>query len=60
MSARLLLNRLAERGFIKVAARQRGGGRQILRALSEPELFSLSAGAGELIQVRFWLFSRWR
>ena len=50
MSARLLLNKLAERGFIKLPPRQRGGGRQILRALSEPELFSLSAGAGELIE----------
>ncbi len=50
MSARLLLNKLAERGFIKLPPRRRGGGRQILRALSEPELFSLHAGAGELIQ----------
>ena len=50
MSARLLLNKLAERGFIKLPPRQRGGGRQILRALSEPELFSLSAGAGDLIE----------
>ena len=49
MSARLLLNKLAERGFVKLPPRQRGGGPQILRALSEPELFSLSAGAGELI-----------
>ena len=50
MSARLLLNKLAERGLIKLPARRRGGGRQILRALSEPELFSLSAGAGDLIE----------
>ena len=50
MSGRLLLNKLAERGFVKLPPRQRGGGRQILRALSEPELFSLSAGAGELIE----------
>jgi hypothetical protein len=50
MSARLLLNKLAERGFIKLPPRQRGGGRQILRALSEPELFSLTAGVGELIE----------
>ena len=50
MSARLLLNKLAQRGFIKLPPRQRGGGRQILRALSEPELFSLSADAGELIE----------
>ncbi len=49
MSARLLLNKLAERGFIKLPPRQRGGGRRILRALSEPELFSLTAGAGDLI-----------
>ena len=50
MSARLLLNKLAQRGFIKLPPRQRGGGRQILRALSEPELFSLSAGGGDLIE----------
>jgi len=50
MSARLLLNKLAERGFIKLPPRQRGGGRQILRALSEPELFSLSAGGADLIE----------
>src|SRR6202045_5483470 len=50
MSARLLLNKLAERGFIKLPPRQSVGGRQILRSLSEPELFSLSAGAGELIE----------
>jgi hypothetical protein len=50
MSARLLLNKLADRGFIKLPPRQRGGGRQILRALSEPELFSLTTGAGELIE----------
>jgi hypothetical protein len=49
-TARLLLNKLAERGFIKLPPRQRGGGRRILRALSEPELFSLSAGGGELIE----------
>ena len=50
MSARLLLNKLAERGFVKLPPRRPGGGRQILRALSEPELFSLSAGGGELIE----------
>jgi len=50
MSARLLLNKLAERGLIKLPPRRRGGGRQILRALSEPEVFSLSAGAGDLIE----------
>jgi hypothetical protein len=50
MSARLLLNKLAQRGFIKLPARQRSGGRQILRALSEPELFSVGGAAGELIE----------
>jgi hypothetical protein len=51
MSARLLLNKLAERGFIELPPRQSVGGRQILRVLSEPELFTLSAGAGgELIE----------
>jgi Domain of unknown function (DUF4338) len=50
MSARLLLNKLAQRGFIKLPPRQRGGGRQILRALSEPELFSLITDPGELIE----------
>src|SRR6202049_690341 len=34
----------------QIAAAAAGGGRQILRALSEPELFSLSAGGGELIE----------
>ena len=57
MSARLLLNKLAERGFIKLPPRQRGGGRQILRALSEPELSSLTAGAGDLIEGRCELFN---
>lgn len=52
MSARLLLNKLAQRGLISLPARQRSGGRRILRALSEPELFSLSAGAGDLIEGR--------
>jgi len=50
MSARLLLNKLAQRGFIKLPPRQRSGGRQLLRALSEPELFSLDATAGEWIE----------
>jgi hypothetical protein len=44
MSARLLLNKLAERECIKLPPRQSGGGRQVLRALSEPELFTLSVG----------------
>lgn len=52
MSARLLLNKLAERGFIKLPPRQSTGGRQILRALSEPELFTLSAGGADLIEGR--------
>jgi hypothetical protein len=38
MSARLLLNKVAERGFIKLPPRQSVGGRQILRALSEQPL----------------------
>ena len=50
MSARLLLNKLSERGFIELPPRQSVGGRQILRTLSEPELFTLSAGARELIE----------
>jgi hypothetical protein len=50
MSARLLLNKLAEGGFIELPPRQRGGGRRVLRALWEPELFTLSAGDGDLIQ----------
>ena len=50
MSARLLLNKLAEGGFIELPPRQRGGGRRVLRALWEPELFNLSAGGGDLIQ----------
>jgi hypothetical protein len=50
MSARLLLNKLDERGFIELPPRQRVGGRQILRALSGPELFTLSADAGGLIE----------
>lgn len=43
MSTRLLLNRLAERGAISLPARQKRGGRQIPRALSqleEPGLFA--------------------
>src|ERR1700751_2550161 len=48
MSARLLLNKLAGGGLIKLAPRQRSGGRQVLRRLSEPELFSLPAGPGDL------------
>jgi hypothetical protein len=39
MSARLLLAKLAESGFIQLPPRQRRGGRQKLRVLSEPELF---------------------
>ena len=50
MSARLLLNKLAEGGLIELPPRQRGGGRRVLRALREPELFTLSEGVGDLIQ----------
>ena len=50
MSACLLLNKLADRGFIELPPRQCGGGRRVLRALWEPELFTLSAGGGNLIQ----------
>jgi len=50
MSARLLLNKLAEREFIRLPPRRQRGGHQILRALSEPELFTLNAGAAELIE----------
>jgi hypothetical protein len=39
MSARLLLAKLAHRGFIELPPRQRRGGRQRLRALCQPELF---------------------
>jgi len=52
LPARLLLNKLAERGLIKLPLRQRSfGGRQILRAFSQPELFSLSAGGQECLPV---------
>jgi hypothetical protein len=50
MSARLLLNKLAEREFIRLPPRRQRGRPQILRALSEPELFTLNAGAAELIE----------
>jgi hypothetical protein len=50
MSARLLLNKLAEREFIRLPPRRQRSGHQILRALSEPELFTLNAGAAELIE----------
>ena len=39
MSARLLLAKLAQRGFIELPPRQRRGGRQRLRALCQPDLF---------------------
>jgi len=39
MSARLLLAKLAERGFIELPPRQRRGGRKNRRLLSEPDLF---------------------
>lgn len=39
MSARLLFARLAEQGLISLPPRQRRGGRQRLRALTQPDLF---------------------
>lgn len=42
MSARLLLAKLDQSGLIQLPPRQRRGGRQKLRALSEPELFWLA------------------
>jgi len=39
MSARLLLNKLAERGFIKLPPRQRGGGRQFCVRSQSPNSF---------------------
>jgi hypothetical protein len=43
MSARLLLAKLAESGLIELPPRQRRGGRQRLRLLSEPDLFWLAS-----------------
>jgi Domain of unknown function (DUF4338) len=50
MSARLLLAKLAERGFIQLPPRQRRGGRQRLRVLSEPDLFWLTGQGVEPIE----------
>ena len=54
MSARLLLNKLADRGFIELPPRQRGGGRRVLRALWEPELFYSECGRRELDPGSTW------
>jgi len=43
MSARLLLAKLAQSGLIQLPPRQRRGGRQRLRVLSEPDLFWLAS-----------------
>ena len=50
MSARLLLAKLAESGLIELPPRQRRGGRQRLRVLSEPELFWLASQSAQPIQ----------
>jgi hypothetical protein len=50
MSARLLLAKLARRGVIELPPRQRRGGRQRLRALSEPDLFGAIGSHQELIE----------
>jgi hypothetical protein len=50
MSARLLLAKLARRGVIALPPRQRRGGRQRLRALSEPDLFWATGRQEELIE----------
>jgi hypothetical protein len=50
MSARLLLAKLAQRGFIELPPRQRRGGRQRLRALSEPDLFWATGREQRLIE----------
>src|ERR1700747_728653 len=50
MSARLLLGQLAPSGFIQFPPRQRRGGRQRLRVLSEPELFWLASQSRQPIQ----------
>jgi hypothetical protein len=50
MSARLLLAKLAESGLIRLPPRQRRGGRQKLRVLSEPELFWLASQSAQPIQ----------
>ena len=50
MSARLLLAKLAERGLIQLPPRQRRGGRQRLRGLSEPDLFWSARRSAEPIE----------
>ena len=50
MSARLLLAKLAESGLIELPPRQRRGGRQRLRVLSEPDLFWLASGSVQPIE----------
>src|SRR5208283_5921214 len=50
MSARLLLAKLAESGLIQLPPRQRRGGRQRLRVLSEPDLFWLASGSVQPIE----------
>ena len=50
MSARLLLAKLAESGLIQLPPRQRRGGRQRLRVLSEPDLFWSASQSVEPIQ----------
>ena len=50
MSARLLLAQLAASGLIQLPPRQRRGGRQRLRVLSEPELFWLASQSVEPIE----------
>ena len=50
MSARLLLAKLAQSGLIELPPRQRRGGRQRLRVLSEPDLFWLASGSVQPIE----------
>ena len=50
MSARLLLAKLAQSGLIQLPPRQRRGGRQRLRVLSEPELFWSANQSAQPIQ----------
>jgi hypothetical protein len=50
MSARLLLAKLAQRGFIELPPRQRRGGRRKLRALCQPDLFWTSGSHEKLIE----------
>jgi hypothetical protein len=50
MSARLLLAKLAQSGLIQLPPRQRRGGRQRLRVLSEPELFWLASQSVQPIE----------